>query len=150
MKNLFIILSLTIFSACGIIGSTKTNGGAEITATRISIDYLNESLNGKIQTLSQSLYLVEYLKNQNLNIEEYGVRLSRLKDRWPYDMHPLASLDFQDISISGNYGKAYFQRKRRGNVSFPRIEVEIEWTGGSWSIVDDNFLGKGEIYDTFK
>ena len=146
---LLFISNVTLFG-CSHLKISETNEGAKITNTELAASYIEQSLLANSSWLSLHMYITKYLENQGLTLKEYNERLVALKNHWELQKHPLASLKFKSVHINEDNAEVYFERTSNvtPNEVFPEITISLLWTGSSWSIVDDNFLGKGEIFDS--
>lgn len=145
-----IFLCFSIFSLSGCFGlfKTPTNEGAKLTISELSSAYILNLISADYEALGTNLFTTVYLANQNLSEDEYTKRVSQLKNKWTVEIHPLAHLSIVDATVKNNRGFVSLQRLD-SKKDFPKVTIQYEWTGNSWSIVDDNILGKNDLFETY-
>lgn len=152
MSKIFLLLKLVSIlqlSSCFSYFYDSSNYGAKLTISELSSSYISNLISANFDAIENNLFISAYLENQKLSRDEYTKRVTQLKDKWPVDLHPLAHLTFVDSSINDSKGSVILQRLDKSK-SFPKVIINFEWTGNSWSIIDDNILGKKDLFEIYK
>lgn len=140
-----LIVIVTSLSSCSLFGSSSIdNEMAKRAVAQVINQNLQFSFLSRMPAVESTIYLSEFLKNQEITYEEFEYRVVRLASKWSINTNPLVLLKVKSIEIEDNDADATLQRE--GN-SFPEIKFQLRWTGSSWVILDDNIYGKNELYE---
>jgi len=137
-------LILVLASSCSLTKSGEENETLKNTISQVVIQYLQFSFLSRIEPLESIVIMKDFLRNQEITIDEYQYRVVRLSRRWPIEENPLIQLGVKEVVLDGDNASATLQRMGSG---FPELNFKLLWTGSSWVVVDDNIFGKGELYE---
>lgn len=140
---LLALLSVSVTSCT--TKSKEATEGAKSRVAQVSIEYLRLCFLANMQHISSYVLISEYLKNGKISLDEYTDQINRLPRRWPIDKHPVIQLVLLDIDVKGDIAKVSFQRGG-GDSEFPRIYIDLEWTGTSWVITKDTIFGHDGLF----
>ncbi len=143
-KILLLTLICLSLNAC-VKKPREATEGAKSRVAQVSIEYLRLCFLGNMKLINSYVLLSEYLKNQGLSLDEYTSEIERLPRRWQVDTHPVLQLVLLEVNVRDDKAKTYFQRGGAES-DFPRIEIELEWSGTSWVITNDTIFGVGGLF----
>lgn len=146
ISKLFFVAILLLSSQACVKKPREATEGAKSRVGQVSIEYLRLCFMGDMKLLKSYVLLSAYLKNRGISLEEYEAQIEGLPRRWQVEIHPVLQLVPLEIDVQGDKAKTYFQRG--GSESpFPKVTIELEWSGTSWVIINDNIFGKGSLFD---
>lgn len=152
MKNLIkcLFYCSIIFSpflaGCSFFGRNGPTAEAKATVLGVASDYLSYIVQGSEKRLN-SIVLWEDLLGHGtdhpMTKDEYRAQMQLLRTRWSPQDSPLLGLEVLDLQLKGDNATVIL--RKAGRQDYPKIWIELYWTGAGWLVIDDSLFGKGKL-----
>lgn len=146
--RLILLTLLLLTASCARFLGHEGTPEAKRAALMVVNQYLTAVANGRSAAITDLIAWQEYLKNKDDEITkaEIVTQIDRSKKMWNVSDHPLMNLAPKEIDVRDNDAVVVL---RKMNAPQNRlIQIEAQWIGGGWIIVNDNLFGKtGVITD---
>jgi hypothetical protein len=148
-KSILLHVLLGILISTTLISCSKkpkeATEGAKSRVAQVSMEYLRLCFLGNMEHINSYVLLSQYLKNRDITLDEYTAQINQLPRRWSIEEHPVLQLILLEVDVKDNKGSVFYQRGGTES-SFPRIRIDLEWSGNSWVIVNDTIFGNNGLF----
>ena len=138
-----LLLALLFFSTTACSSIAGKSPGPELGALliRVSADYVKHVVNADEARIGGSILWTDFLKQADIDKQEYLRQVRSLQNRWTAEEHPLLGLKVEELKWYGDEATVYL-RKASKNKKYPMIKIEMIWSGSGWLVTKDNLFGK--------